>query len=193
MLLLTLATDCTSNALPVRRLGDVKVWHQHAGHIHLCDVSLAVHVTHMLCCLSLQDWEARAVQCESDLTFQSGQVQQSYIGTVCLQLQQHMATYLMAAVSDGGRPSSGVHPAAVDLVTSLVEVQADLMCLAPPTCLTQVRPVLPHPTVCAMPVTTGHILFVGAGSTSTCAQFCRHMMFPVQPRVHLWCLESTDM
>ena len=97
----------------------------------------------------LQDYEARAVQCESDITFQRGQVQQSYIGTVCVQLQRHMATYMAAAVAEWGEPSEGVHPAAVDLVTSMVEIQADLVCLAPPACITQVRPTLNHSCVYA--------------------------------------------
>lgn len=134
------------------------------------------------------------MQCESDLTFQRGQVQQSYIGTVCLQLQQQMATYLMAAVWEGGEPASRVHPAAVDLVTSLVEVQADLVRLAPPACLIQVRPAPTHPLVCAMllqlllychAATVCLLLLItrsslGANFTSTCTQCSRHMSLPVQ-------------
>lgn len=85
------------------------------------------------------------MQCESDITFQRGQVQQSYVGTICLQMQQQMANYLVAAVWEGGGPSSEVQSAAVDLATSLVEVQADLVHLAPPACLTQVRPAPTHP------------------------------------------------
>ena len=99
--------------------------------------------------VSLQGCEARAVQCESDITFQRGQVRQSYIGTVCVQLQQHMATYMTAAVTELGEPAEGVHPAAVDLVTSLVEIQADLVSLAPLACITQVRPTLTQPCVSA--------------------------------------------
>ena len=91
----------------------------------------------------LQDYEARAVQCESDITFQRGQVRQSYIGTVCVQLQRHMTTYMMAAVAECGEPPEGVHPAAVDLVTSLVEIQADLVSLAPTACITQVLTLSP--------------------------------------------------
>lgn len=97
----------------------------------------------------LQDYEARAVQCESDITFQRGQVRQSYIGTVCVQQQRHMATYMAAAVAEWGEPSGGVHPAAVDLVTSLVEIQADMVSLGPAACITQVRPALTQPCVCA--------------------------------------------
>lgn len=78
------------------------------------------------------------MQCESDITFQRGQVQQSYVGTVCVQLQRHLATYMTAAASEWGEAPQGVHPAAVDLVTNLVEVQADLLSLAPAACMTQV-------------------------------------------------------
>lgn len=112
-----------------------------------CFALLQLHVRHTLDRLLLQDCETRAVQCESDIVFQRGQVQQSYIGTVCLQLQHQMATYLMTAVWERGEPASGVHPAAVDLLVSLVEVQADLVCLAPPACLTQVRPAPTRSTV----------------------------------------------
>lgn len=100
----------------------------------------------------LQEYEARAVQCESDITFQRGQVRQSYIGTVCAQLQRHLATYMMAAVPNGGEPPKGVSPAAVHLVTSLVEVQADLVSLAPAACMTQVRPIPTQPKNCASQV-----------------------------------------
>ena len=78
------------------------------------------------------------MQCESDITFQQGQVRQSYIGTVCVQLQRHMAAYMAAAVGEWGEPPEGVHPAAIDLVTSLVEIQADLVSLAPNACIVQV-------------------------------------------------------
>lgn len=79
------------------------------------------------------------MQCESDITFQRGQVQQSYIGTACAQMQRHMATYLAtAAVAGRDCLPQGVHHAAVDLWNSLVEVQADLLSLAPHTCITQV-------------------------------------------------------
>ena len=97
----------------------------------------------------LQEFEARAVQCESDITFQRGQVRQSYIGMVCAQLQRHLATYMTAAVPAGGEPPEGVSPAAVDLVISLVQVQADLVSLAPTACITQVRPTRTQPSKCA--------------------------------------------
>ena len=77
------------------------------------------------------------MQCESDLTFQRGQVQQSYIGIVCAQLQRHMSHYLASAPGWQAVPE-GVGPGAVHLVLTLVEVQADLLNLAPPTCITQV-------------------------------------------------------
>ena len=94
--------------------------------------------------LFVQMCEARAVQCESDVTFQRGQVQQSYIGTVCAQLQRHMAAYVGAAVSAWQCCPAGVHAAAASLVMSLVEVQAELLRLAPSTCITQVQ----LPTCC---------------------------------------------
>ena len=78
------------------------------------------------------------MQCESDLTFQRGQVQQSYIGIVCAQLQRHMSHYLASASGWQTVPSGG-GPGAVHLVLTVVEVQADLLELAPPTCITQVR------------------------------------------------------
>ena len=78
------------------------------------------------------------MQCESDLTFQRGQVQQSYIGIVCAQLQRHLSHYLASAPGWQAVPG-GVGPGAVHLVLTLVEVQADLLQLAPPTCITQVR------------------------------------------------------
>lgn len=106
----------------------------------------------------LQEYEARAVQCESDITFQRGQVRQSYIGMVCAQLQRHLATYMTAAVPSGGEPPEGVSPAAVDLVTSLVQVQADMVSLAPAACMTQVRPTPTQPSKCASQVSIRPIL-----------------------------------
>lgn len=59
---------------------------------------------------------------------------------------------MTAAVPTGGEPPEGVSPAAVDLVTSLVQVQADLVSLAPAACITQVRPTLTQPSKCASQV-----------------------------------------
>lgn len=87
----------------------------------------------------MQDREARAVQCESDLTFQRGQVQQSYIGTVCVQLQRHMGHYFTMAPHWQAVPQ-GVQEGAVQLLLTLVEVQADMLALAPHSSITQVTP-----------------------------------------------------
>lgn len=118
-------------------------------HLAFCKKLIAIWL--------LQDSEARAVQCESDITFQRGQVQQSYIGTVCAQLQRHIASYLGAAVPEGGCIPEGVHSAAGDLVTSLVEVQADLLSLAPPTCITQVCITCPATLAHAFRMLTGDV------------------------------------
>ena len=78
------------------------------------------------------------MQCESDITFQRGQVQQSVIGTVCTSMQHQLTSYMAAAVGRGADQPRGVHPAAIDLTSTLVEVQADLLSLAPLPCLSQV-------------------------------------------------------
>ena len=93
--------------------------------------------------------EACGVQCESDLTFQRGQVQQSYIGTVCAQLQRNIGHYLTTTPAWQAVPE-GVQEGAVHLVLTLAEVQADLLALAPHTCITQVSimPALNHRLCC---------------------------------------------
>ncbi|KAL0044664.1 hypothetical protein WJX82_004688 [Trebouxia sp. C0006] len=84
-----------------------------------------------------QDREGHALQIEGDLTFQRGQVQQSYIGTVCAQLQRHIGNYLAPASAWQAVPH-GVGEGAVHLVLTLVAVQADMLRLAPHSCVMQV-------------------------------------------------------
>jgi len=92
----------------------------------------------------VQDREGHALQIEGDLTFQRGQVQQSYIGTVCAQLQRHIGNYLAPASAWQAVPH-GVGEGAVHLVLTLVAVQAHMLRLAPHSCIMQ---------VCARPTST---------------------------------------
>ena len=104
----------------------------------------------------VQDREGHALQIEGDLTFQRGQVQQSYIGTVCAQLQRHIGNYLAPASAWQAVPH-GVGEGAVHLVLTLVAVQADMLRLAPHSCVMQ---------VCALSTPSAH-----------CALLC-----PLHPR-----------
>jgi len=94
----------------------------------------------------VQDREGHALQIEGDLTFQRGQVQQSYIGTVCGQLQRHIGNYL-APDSAWQAVPQGVGEGAVHLVLTLVAVQADMLRLAPHSCITQ---------VCGLSISSAH-------------------------------------
>lgn len=94
----------------------------------------------------VQDREGHALHIENDLTFQRGQVQQSYIGTVCAQLQRHIGNYLAPASAWQAVPQ-GVAEGAVHLVLTLVAVQADMLRLAPHSCIIQ---------VCALPTSSAH-------------------------------------
>lgn len=87
-----------------------------------------------------QDWQAQAVQCEGDMTFQRGQIQQAYISQLCSQLQQEVQVCVQAAAQQAAPPLEA-QPAALDLVLSLVHRQASLLRLAPPSSLTQVPPI----------------------------------------------------
>ena len=97
----------------------------------------------------VQDREGHALQIEGDLTFQRGQVQQSYIGTVCAQLQRYIGNYLAPASAWQAVPQ-GIGEGAVHLVLTLVAVQADMLRLAPHSCITQVCALPTSSTRCAL-------------------------------------------
>lgn len=87
--------------------------------------------------LNLQDWQAQAVQCESDISFQRGQIQHAYIGQMCSQLQQPIQACVQAAAQQAGAPHQALE-ATHDLLLTIVQAQTDLLSLAPPTCTAQV-------------------------------------------------------
>lgn len=85
----------------------------------------------------MQVREAQGLQCESNVCFQRGQVQQSYTAAAGSQLQQQVRHYLTTACQGMGLPE-GASEGAHRIVLGIVEVQADLMALAPHLCLSQV-------------------------------------------------------
>ena len=85
----------------------------------------------------MQDWQAQAVQCEGDISFQRGQMQQAYISQVCSQLQPPVQACVQAAVQQAGVPQEA-HENTVDLMLTVVQAQTDLLSLAPRNCITQV-------------------------------------------------------
>ena len=121
----------------------------HALHEALSRVPAQTH-THSDRACGAQDWQAQAVQCEGDISFQQGQMQQAYISHICSQLQQPILVCVQNAAQQSGVPQEAQEELA-DLHLMLVQIQSHLLSLAPRNCITQ---------VCLLEVATAHCLML---------------------------------